>query len=104
MNISELTTGIIEGQISRLQEADEPVQIDYEIEPEIYAEVDENCYRKMLLNLLENSIDYSREIGLIKVVVESKGSEFTCKIADAGMEFRRRICRTYGIGFSEEIL
>lgn len=33
MNISELTTGIIEGQISRLQEADEPVQIDYEIEP-----------------------------------------------------------------------
>jgi signal transduction histidine kinase len=85
MNISELTTGIIEGQISRLQEADEPVQIDYEIEPEIYAEVDENCYRKMLLNLLENSIDYSREIGLIKVVVESKGSEFTCKIADAGI-------------------
>ena len=74
MNISELTTGIIEGQISRLQEADEPVQIEYEIEPEIYAEVDENCYRKMLLNLLENSIDYSREIGLIKVVVESKGS------------------------------
>ncbi len=49
MNISELTTGIIEGQISRLQEADEPVQIEYEIEPEIYAEVDENCYRKMLL-------------------------------------------------------
>ena len=85
MNISELTTGIIEGQISRLQEADEPVQIEYEIEPEIYAEVDENCYRKMLLNLLENSIDYSREIGLIKVVVESKGSEFTCKIADAGI-------------------
>ena len=85
MNISELTTGIIEGQISRLQETDEPVQIEYEIEPEIYAEVDENCYRKMLLNLLENSIDYSREIGLIKVVVESKGSEFTCKIADAGI-------------------
>ncbi len=85
MNISELTTGIIEGQISRLQEADEPVQIEYEIEPEIYAEVDENCYRKMLLNLLENSIDYSWEIGLIKVVVESKGSEFTCKIADAGI-------------------
>lgn len=85
MNISELTTGIIEGQISRLQEADEPVQIEYEIEPEIYAEVDENCYRKMLLNLLENSIDYSREIGLIKVVVESKGSEFSCKIADAGI-------------------
>lgn len=85
MNISELTTGIIEGQISRLQEADESVQIEYEIEPEIYAEVDENCYRKMLLNLLENSIDYSREIGLIKVVVESKGSEFTCKIADAGI-------------------
>ena len=85
MNISELTTGIIEGQISRLQEADEPVQIEYEIEPEIYAEVDENCYRKMLLNLLENSIDYSREIGLIKVVIESKGSEFTCKIADAGI-------------------
>ena len=27
MNISELTTGIIEGQIRRLQEADEPVQI-----------------------------------------------------------------------------
>ena len=25
------------------------------------------------------------EIGLIKVVVESKGSEFTCKIADAGI-------------------
>ena len=47
--------------------------------------MDENCYRKMLLNLLENSIDYSREIGLIKVVVESKGSEFTCKIADAGI-------------------
>ncbi len=89
MNISELTTGIIEGQISRLQEADEPVQIDYEIEPEIYAEVDENCYRKMLLNLLENSIDYSREIGLIKVVVESKGSEFTCKIADAWDRFFR---------------
>ena len=61
------------------------MQIEYEIEPEIYAEVDENCYRKMLLNLLENSIDYSREIGLIKVVVESKGSEFTCKIADAGI-------------------
>ena len=38
-----------------------------------------------MLNLLENSIDYSREIGLIKVVVESKGSEFTCKIADAGI-------------------
>ncbi len=104
MNISELTTGIIEGQISRLQEADEPVQIEYEIEPEIYAEVDENCYRKMLLNLLENSIDYSREIGLIKVVVESKGSEFTCKIADAELEFRRRICHTYGIGFFRGIL
>ena len=59
MNISELTTGIIEGQISRLQEADEPVQIEYEIEPEIYAEVDENCYRKMLLNLLENCLLYT---------------------------------------------
>ena len=66
MNISELTTGIIEGQISRLQEADEPVQIEYEIEPEIYAEVDENCYRKMLLNLLENSIT-SRLFRLEKV-------------------------------------
>ena len=40
---------------------------------------------QLLMNLLENSIDYSREIGLIKVVVESKGSEFTCKIADAGI-------------------
>lgn len=71
-NVSELTRMIVEEQRAQLEDADSSIQLEYEIEPEIYAEIDETFYMRMLLNLLANAVDYSREDGPVKVIVERK--------------------------------
>lgn len=85
LNISDLTKRTVEELTEQFKKTNRTIQIECDVEPEIYAEVDESCYTRMLFNLLENSVEYGRERILIKVVVERAGNDFICKVADAGI-------------------
>ena len=73
INISELTEMIAEEQ-QMLADADgRGIHIETQICPEIWADVDETFYIRMLVNLISNALRYSRENGLVEVSLEQDG-------------------------------
>ena len=92
LNVSELTEMTAEEQQFLAEDEGRGVRIECEIEPDIYASVDETFYIRMLVNLISNAVTYSRENGRIRVVLSSDGKEVAGVIEDEG------------IGISEEDL
>ena len=84
INISELTEMIAEEQ-QMLADADgRGVHIETQICPEIWADVDETFYIRMLVNLISNALRYSRENGLVEVSLEQDGGVITGSVRDYG--------------------
>lgn len=84
INISELTEMIAEEQ-QMLADADgRGIHIETQICPEIWADVDETFYIRMLVNLISNALRYSRENGLVEVSLEQDGDAFTGSVRDYG--------------------
>ena len=84
INISELTEMIAEEQ-QMLADADgRGVHIETQICPEIWADVDETLYIRMLVNLISNALRYSRENGLVEVSLEQDGGVITGSVRDYG--------------------
>ena len=84
INISELTEMIAEEQ-QMLADADgRGIHIETQICPEIWADVDETFYIRMLVNLISNALRYSRENGLVEVSLEQDGGVITGSVRDYG--------------------
>ena len=84
INISELTEMIAEEQ-RMLADADgRGIHIETQICPEIWADVDETFYIRMLVNLISNALRYSRENGLVEVSLEQDGGVITGSVRDYG--------------------
>ena len=84
INISELTEMIAEEQ-QMLADADgRGIHIETQICPEIWADVDETFYIRMLVNLISNALRYSRENRLVEVSLEQDGGVITGSVRDYG--------------------
>lgn len=84
INVSELTEMIAEEQ-QMLADADgRGIHVEMEAAPEIWAEVDETFYIRMVVNLISNALRYSRENGTVKVILKETGGMFTVSVQDHG--------------------
>ena len=92
LNVSELTEMISEEQQMLADTDGRGIHVETEISPEIWAEVDETFYIRMLVNLISNALRYSRENGIVKVTLEEKEEMFTVSVHD------------YGIGIAPDVL
>ena len=68
------------------------ILVETKISSEIWADVDETFYIRMLVNLISNAIRYSKENGRVEVTLEKSGSMITGAVHD------------YGIGISQKDL
>jgi signal transduction histidine kinase len=71
------------------------ISLTFEGAPESLIHADESLVRRMLLNLLDNAIKYTREFGRVTVSCQRNGREYAVNIADTGCgipaEMRPRI-------------
>ncbi len=92
INVSELTEMISEEQQMLAEARDRGIRVETKISPEIWMDVDETFYIRMLVNLLSNAIRYSREDGRVEVALEKSGNMVIGSVRD------------YGTGISQEDL
>lgn len=85
LNISELTEIIAQDHQLLADTSEKGIQIIRNIEPDIYAPVDETFYIRMIVNLLTNAVTYSKEKGIIKVHLSKRGREVIGVIQDNGI-------------------
>lgn len=83
MNVSELTEIIAEEQQWLAEE--KKIEIIKEIEPNLFACVDETFYIRMLVNLLSNAIAYGKLGGKIWIHLEAKGDRIQGCVQDDGI-------------------
>ena len=92
INVSEITEMIIEDQQMLVTLLKNKIQIVGNIEPDIFAWVDETFYIRMIVNLISNAIAYSKRNGKVEVHLSKTEHEVVGSIRDNG------------IGISEEKL
>ncbi len=80
--ISELTEMIVEEQ--QMLAERKQIKVTGEIAPDLYAEVDETFYIRMLSNLISNGISYGREGGHVRVCLSQQGDELVGSVKDDG--------------------
>lgn len=83
LNLSELTEMTAEEQQILAEERN--INILTDIEPDIYAWVDESFYIRLLVNLISNAIYYNRENGYVKIALSQKREKIICSIEDNGI-------------------
>lgn len=100
LNVSELTELTAEEQ--KLFAEEKEIQIHTEIEPELYAWVDETFYIRMLINLISNAIYYGKRGGNVWVTLGKN----TGKYGDSEEPVDAVVgkVRDDGIGISSEAL
>lgn len=67
VNVSELLKMIVEEQQILAEEHD--ITIQTRIEPDLYAQLDETLYIRMMDNLISNAVTYGKENGIIEVTL-----------------------------------
>lgn len=92
INLSELTEMIAEEQQMLAEAQGREILVETKTSSEIWADVDETFYIRMLVNLISNAIRYSKENGRVEVTLEKSGSMITGAVHD------------YGIGISQKDL
>lgn len=83
LNISELTQIIAEEQQMLVEE--KQITVSTEITPDIYAEVDESFYIRMLVNLISNAVFYGREGGIVRISLQKQGEYVIGTVEDNGI-------------------
>lgn len=81
--VSELTEMIVEEQQMLAEE--KQITVTGEIEPDLYAEVDETLYIRMLVNLISNSINYGKEGGHVWITLSRRENELKGSVQDDGI-------------------
>lgn len=85
LNISELTEMAVEEQKLLVEENDTPRIFQTQIEPDVYGEVDETLYIRLLVNLLDNAVYYGKERGIVKVELERRKEALVGSVKDDGV-------------------
>lgn len=85
LNISELTELVAEEQQLLANTTKNSIKIVQNIEPDIFAPVDETFYIRMLVNLISNAITYSKENGIIEIRLFKTGNEVIGSVQDNGI-------------------
>lgn len=85
INVSELTKMIAEEQQLLADTEGRGIHVETGIVPEVWAEVDETFYIRMLVNLVSNARQYSREKGTVRVALGQAGDMFTVSVQDNGI-------------------
>lgn len=81
--VSELTEMIVEEQQMLAEE--KQITVTGEIERDLYAEVDETLYIRMLVNLISNSINYGKVGGHVWIRLSRQGEELKGSVKDDGI-------------------
>ncbi|RHV36903.1 HAMP domain-containing protein [Ruminococcus sp. OM05-10BH] len=83
LNLSELTEMVCEEQA--ILAGEKQIIINTQIEPELYASIDETFYIRMLVNLISNAICYGNEGGHILVSCFRQNGFITGSVEDDGI-------------------
>ena len=83
VNLSELTQIIAEEQQMIAEEKE--ITVRTEITPDIYAQVDESFYIRMVVNLVSNAVFYGREGGIVKISLQAKEENVVGIVEDNGI-------------------
>lgn len=83
VNLSELTQIIAEEQQMIAEEKE--ITVRTEITPDIYAQVDESFYIRMVVNLVSNAVFYGREGGIVKISLQVKEENVVGIVEDNGI-------------------
>lgn len=83
INLSELIEVIIEQQNEFAEKRG--IVITKEIKPDIYICAEETMIMRMLINLIENGIQYGKENGQVNVALVKKGNSIELDIMDNGI-------------------
>ena len=83
LDLSELTEMVVQEQ--QLLAEKKGIQVLAEIEPQIYASVDESFYIRMLVNLISNGISYNRPGGWVRVRMTQTETEVQGSVEDNGI-------------------
>ncbi len=83
VNINELTELILKRLRPIARKRD--VEVVFESNREVLAEVDEVKLTLVISNLVENAIKYNKEHGWVKVVLDADHQFFTLKVSDSGI-------------------
>ena len=67
------------------EENDTPRIFQTQIEPDVYGEVDETLYIRLLVNLLDNAVYYGKERGIVKVELERRKEALVGSVEDDGV-------------------
>ena len=84
LNLSELTEMTVEEQQMLSEAEGRSVRVTAQIQPDIYAWVDETFYIRVLVNLISNARRYSRENGEVLVTLTSDGKRAEGCVEDHG--------------------
>lgn len=85
LNLGELTQVAAEEQQFLAKEQGRRVQIVCRCQPDVYGEVDETLYLRLLENLISNAVYYGRENGKVEVSLETDGRMVLGKVMDDGI-------------------
>lgn len=85
LNISELTEMAVEEQKLLAEENHTPRIFQTQIEPDVYGEVDETLYIRLVVNLLDNAVYYGKEQGTVKVELERRKEVLVGSVEDDGV-------------------
>lgn len=61
------------------------ITVRTEITPDIYAQVDESFYIRMVVNLVSNAVFYGREGGIVKISLQVKEENVVGIVEDNGI-------------------
>jgi len=83
VNINELTELILKRLRPIARKLD--IEVVFESNREVIAEIDEVKMTLVITNLVENAIKYNKEYGWVKVVLDADHQYFTMEISDSGV-------------------
>ena len=84
INLSELTEMIIEDQQMLADAEGRGIQIRDEAQTDVFADVDETLFIRLLANLISNAVRYSHEQGTVEVSLKKSDGEITGSVRDFG--------------------
>lgn len=85
VNLSELTEMIVEEQQMLAKNDGKNISINGIIQPEIFGNVDETFYIRILVNLLSNARQYSRSGGMVTVRLREENNKILVSVEDDGI-------------------
>lgn len=83
INVSDLTSTVVLEQ--KEFAAKHHIQLQQDIQPDIFTQVDESLFIRIWINLISNSIKYGKENGFIRVILKKNQNHLLGQIIDDGI-------------------